>query len=499
MGRRITPILWTRKTQNGDKFIYIRLTENRKSTYFSIGKSIPPKYWNKEYKRVSTQYPSYQEINELIENKVREIEKNDLEILKGENGSYLDFFLNYNKHLEKSNRIGSYKKFNNVYNHLKKFLSIIYKKDLLFKDINIDFLEKLNEYFIENNIGQTTRRSYFKIIKNIFNKGLDRDLFISYKNPFSKFKLPKEVSGHKSLKLEEFIKIIKVKQRFNFDEEYFNKFQKIHHTINFFLFSFYSHGMRFGDIIRLKWNNIKGLDDKLEIHYTMDKTKKKTQVPLYDELVDILRYYLIVKLQIVYLVMTNRDKGLFISLKDNYKDVLIRKELNGKRIKISDNIEFKLRNDFDPSFYQNDTLKNLLDKEIDNIDRRFIKKLILIQQNQFGNEYIFPLFNKSKEKLSVKQQYNFINTRLSTYNKNLKVLKSLCGLTQNLSSHISRHTFSDLSRKLGSSIYDISISLNHQDLNTTQHYLNSGDYISVEETNLGFYDKLKNELKKEKN
>ncbi len=50
MSRTITPILWSRKTKEGNRQIYIRLTENRKSTYFTINKSIPQKYWNKEYK-----------------------------------------------------------------------------------------------------------------------------------------------------------------------------------------------------------------------------------------------------------------------------------------------------------------------------------------------------------------------------------------------------------------------------------------------------------------
>lgn len=497
MGRKITPILWSRQTQDGEKFIYIRLTENRKSSYFSIGKCIPPKYWNKEYKRVSIKYPSHQDINELIESKIREIEKNDLEILKGKNGSYLDFFLNYNLHLEKSNRIGTYKKFNVVYNHIKKFLEERYKTDLLFKEVTIDFLEKMNEYFVENEISQTTRRSYFKIIKNIFTKGLNRDMFIAYKNPFSNFRLPKEKSGHKSLTIEEFTRILKVHQRFNVDEKYMDIFKSTHHAANLFLFSFFSHGMRFGDLIRLKWGNIKGLGDRLEIHYTMNKTKKPSQVPVYDELIDVLRYYLHIKLKFVYLVMTNKDKGLFISLNDDQKEVLLRRELNGKKIKFSDTVNFNLRTDFDPTFYQSNPMKNLIQHNYDMVDRKFIKRLIITQVSHYKDEYVFPLFNKNKDELSPKQEYNFISTRLTMYNKELKNLKSLCKINQNISSHISRHTFSDLSRKFGSSIYDISKSLNHQDLNTTQHYFNSVDYDSVEETNTGFYDKINQELKKD--
>ena len=237
MGRKITPILWTRQTQDGDKFIYIRLTENRKSSYFSIGKSIPPKFWNKDYKRVSTKYPTYQEINELIDSKIREIEQTDMEILKGKNNSYLGFFLRYNNDREKADKIGSYKKFNNVCNHVKKFLSDKYKIDLLFKEITIGLIEELNQYFVESGISDTTRRSYLKIVKRVYNKGLQRDLFITYKNPFTNFKLPKESSSHKSLSLEEFSKLTDVYKRFNTDEDYLKTYRNIQITTNLFLFS----------------------------------------------------------------------------------------------------------------------------------------------------------------------------------------------------------------------------------------------------------------------
>lgn len=498
MGRKITPILWTRQTQDGDKFIYIRLTENRKSSYFSIGKSIPPKFWNKDYKRVSTKYPSYQEINELIDSKIREIEQTDLEILKGKNNSYLGFFLRFNNDLEKANKIGSYKKFNNVYNHVKKFLSEKYKIDLLFKEITIGLLEELNQYFVESGISDTTRRSYLKIVKRIYNKGLQRDLFITYKNPFTNFKLPKETSSHKSLSLDEFNKLTEVYQRFNTDEDYLMRYRNIQTTTNLFLFSFYAHGMRFGDLIRLKWGNIVGVGNRLEIHYKMNKTNKDMQVPLYDHLVDVLRYFLPINLQIVYLVMTNRDRGLYYSLNNDYKKSLLNKVFNGKVVKVSDDIKFNLREDFDPLFFTNHPMKNLMSKNHDKIDRSFLKKLILIQVKYKKDEYIFQLLNKENEKLSNKQLYEYVNAKLSMYNKELKLLQSLCNINKKLSSHISRHSFSDLSRKLGVSIYDISKSLNHQDLSTTQHYLDSSDNTSVEESNLEFYDKLKQDTKKNK-
>lgn len=333
MSRRITPVLWSRTTKEGLKFIYVRLTENRKSIYFTINRAIPPKYWNKDYKRVSTKYPNYDEINKLIDDKIREIEKNDLEVLKGRNGSYLDYFKSKRDTLKAKNRIGTFKKYNVLCNHLEKFLSNNHKNDLQFKDVNTALLDSIDAYFIQNKISATTRRSYFKVIKRIYLQGLEDDLFITYKNPFFAFKPPKnQEPRNKALTLEEFSKVLQKYQRFLIDYLYLENNKPIFHTFNFFLFSFYAQGMRFGDLIRLKWGNFQGVGKKLTIVFTMNKTDKQMVVPLYDELIDILRFYLPLKLKLIYLAMTNRDRSLFYSLDHEYRQSLLNGEFSDKQI-----------------------------------------------------------------------------------------------------------------------------------------------------------------------
>lgn len=137
-------------------------------------------------------------------------------------------------------------------------------------------------------------------------------------------------------------------------------------------------------------------------------------------------------------------------------------------------------------------------KNLDSVDRSLLTRLFYTQVETSKDKYIFPIFGKDVEALSEKQVYDLVSNRLSQYNQDLKMVKALCGLSTNLTSHTARHTFSDLSRKLGISIYDISQSLNHSDLKTTQSYLKSKDYQSLETSNKSFYDRLNHEFEEEK-
>jgi site-specific recombinase XerD len=47
-----------------------------------------------------------------------------------------------------------------------------------------------------------------------------------------------------------------------------------------------------------------------------------------------------------------------------------------------------------------------------------------------------------------------------------------------ISNHIARHSFSDIARKKGISVYDISKMLGHGNISITQRYLDSLDYES---------------------
>ena len=80
--------------------------------------------------------------------------------------------------------------------------------------------------------------------------------------------------------------------------------------------------------------------------------------------------------------------------------------------------------------------------------------------------FIFPLLNKVKVVNEIS-----INSKLTYINKYLKEVSKYCGIFKNLSSHVSRHTYTDLALKVsGGNIYQVQQSLGHESVKTTELY-----------------------------
>jgi integrase len=96
------------------------------------------------------------------------------------------------------------------------------------------------------------------------------------------------------------------------------------------------------------------------------------------------------------------------------------------------------------------------------------------------NEYVFPLMDPidlKDKRLLVK----ICNAKNSFVNKYLKILAVKARIPKRLSFHISRHSFADIARKKKLSIYDISKALGHTDIKTTELYLSSLDFDSLDD------------------
>ena len=94
--------------------------------------------------------------------------------------------------------------------------------------------------------------------------------------------------------------------------------------------------------------------------------------------------------------------------------------------------------------------------ELDTIINRYI----------CDDPFIFPLLNKVTQVDEI-----VINSKLTYINKYLKELAKYCGIFKNLSTHVSRHTYTDLALKVsGGNIYQVQQSLGHNSVKTTELY-----------------------------
>ncbi|MCX6256615.1 MAG: site-specific integrase [Bacteroidia bacterium] len=94
-------------------------------------------------------------------------------------------------------------------------------------------------------------------------------------------------------------------------------------------------------------------------------------------------------------------------------------------------------------------------------------------------DYVFPII---KRKSQVEMHRDIENGR-STYNDCLHEIAEMCGITTNLTSYVSRHSWASRAKKKGADIYEISESLGHSDIGVTQVYLESLDYTDLDNLN----------------
>ena len=73
-----------------------------------------------------------------------------------------------------------------------------------------------------------------------------------------------------------------------------------------------------------------------------------------------------------------------------------------------------------------------------------------------------------------------MESRICVYNGALKSIAIKAKIKKRVTSHVSRHSFADIARKKGISIYDISKMLGHSDIVVTQNYIKSLDVESMD-------------------
>lgn len=84
-------------------------------------------------------------------------------------------------------------------------------------------------------------------------------------------------------------------------------------------------------------------------------------------------------------------------------------------------------------------------------------------------DFIFPFIHRETEQ----EQYVEVQDARKRFNKKLKKIAELCGIEENLTSYVSRHSFATRAKLIGIPIATISDMLGHSSTSTTEVYLDS--------------------------
>ena len=147
----------------------------------------------------------------------------------------------------------------------------LYKKDVLFKDINFNFLCDFEYFLLKQEYHRNTIAKHMKHLKRYINLAINKELFELHKYPFRKYKIKYQESKRTHLTPEELGRLENLK----LDGQ-----RTLRRCLDMFLFSCYT-GLRFSDIVSITKENFLIIDDKVWLVYSSVKTDVSVRLPLF--------------------------------------------------------------------------------------------------------------------------------------------------------------------------------------------------------------------------
>jgi site-specific recombinase XerD len=278
---------------NGNYAVYLRILKDRKQKKISLGLHCKEENFINE--SFTKQHPNYQLENEMLlklKSRALEIIRNyqvsqtDFTLVEFEESfrgikketeiKVFDFFDEIIDEMNRSGRIGNAQAYKDTKDSLLKFSN----NKIVFKDITPTFLEKYEVFLREN--GNKNGGIAFKMreLRAIFNKARKRKIISKDLYPFEEYKISKlKTESRKiALSLEEYKKIKNVDLSNN---------PELIEAYNYFMFSIYTRGMNFKDMMTLKWSDIQNN----RIFYVRSKTKGKLNFEIIPPVQEILDFY----------------------------------------------------------------------------------------------------------------------------------------------------------------------------------------------------------------
>ena len=255
---------------NGNHALFLRITEDRKIKRIYTGFDIPKKDWNPIKKEVRRTYLLYKEVNTRINELKAQATTIKAEVkgataavvldhLKGKDST--SFFAFADAFILKQ----AYNTGRNVRTEVNKFREYTGKNNLAFADITTATLFTFHEWLIKTrgNSLNTANKGLSKI-RTVIGRAMEEGLLKRQENPFLGFKMTEAKPERIRLTEEELQAFIDT----DFPED-----SLLWHTRNYWLFAYYTAGVRFSDVACLKWKNI----NSGRLSYVMRKTQHVIQ------------------------------------------------------------------------------------------------------------------------------------------------------------------------------------------------------------------------------
>jgi len=200
---------------------------------------------------------------------------------RGDDGSFSSFIERKKQEYLNNKQYGCFDLIDNLQ---KKLVVYTNGKDIQFRDLTYRFVSEFVTFLsnVESRRGKklssSTIRDLYSQLKTLYKKAAQEDYITVQTNVFERIKIKRSQEKRIPLTTAEIDKIKAIE---------LERGSGLWHTRNYFLFSMYMAGMRIGDVITLRWDNVQ--DDRLS--YTMRKTKTFSSLLIHEKAQEILNLY----------------------------------------------------------------------------------------------------------------------------------------------------------------------------------------------------------------
>lgn len=300
--------LKTVPNKKGKYPIYLRITENRRmhriKTTIELSRTSD---WNKDKQRIRTSEPNAASWNEQLDIEL-ERAKSQYRALKGEGvatsrqlirsikgetdaPTLLVYARRVQDSLKESGQFANYKKYCDSINKLEAFLTDSYGsvEDVIFAEVNACFVEKYFAFLSnlpnsrakkeDEHLHPNSIAKHMKVLRAIINRAINQDHYMKpVDNPFTNFSIKEIPTVKDKLQDDEIEKLRSVELPTG---------SLMNDARNAYLLSMYCAGMRLGDVIQLRWQNV----ENGRLLYPMRKNDKYVDIKLVPQAVAILNEY----------------------------------------------------------------------------------------------------------------------------------------------------------------------------------------------------------------
>ena len=278
---------------NNESPLMLRITKDRKLKYSSIGISVNPAHWDFEKNKPRRNCPDKARIEQIISEQIRKYREQILDF-QAEDKEFTstslydrvnnqikrrtvsDLFKSHIANLKAQKRTGYALTFSELYNSLILFHGHL---DIHFSDIDVTWLRHYEAWLRFRGSAENTIGKRFRTLRAVFNLAIEQGIVKAEYYPFKIYKVSKlhQTPAKRAISKEDIMKVINYQCTDPYDRL----------AVDLFTFGYFMGGINFGDMARLKQENIAGG----RLYYTRHKTGKLLSYKLMPKALEIIQRY----------------------------------------------------------------------------------------------------------------------------------------------------------------------------------------------------------------